>query len=652
MISPTSINTLVEVANASLHGRRFEMLPRLEKHFLASGLGKGGFRREKIEAKQGELGRAALPEVSVEGVLDAVPGSRRSPLGALLLRPSARIDLASAKQNFAEAYGQFLLDHRMVDRFALGRAERAAVTAGERLDLVLTKLGLLSEAEVGSTLARYLSLSVVSPTDIPDNAILPDLLHADFVRLNAVMPLATDEQSLTVGVIDPFNDEPIRAISYLTGLQIIPRLFLPSDFEKAFGSLYARDASETQDTSLVANDLDVQRLRDLASEAPTIKLVNEIIADAVEQRASDVHIEPSLDALLVRYRIDGGLRTARQLTAGQRAPVTSRLKIMANLDIAERRLPQDGRIKIAVRGNEIDFRISTIPTAFGESVVMRILDRSRVELDLEKLGFSRPLISALDDLLREPNGIILVTGPTGSGKTTTLYTLLKALNSVDRKLFTVEDPIEYQLARVNQVQVQPAIGLDFPHALRSILRQDPDIIMIGEIRDLETARIAIQASLTGHLVFSTLHTNSAAATMTRLLDMGVESYLLASTVKAVLAQRLVRRLCPNCSAPHVDAAFWTNELRGKVSGHEPVNIRQPNGCAECGHSGFSGRTTIAELLPVTHEIQSLVQSRRSDVEIESAGRRDGMTSMYEDGTEKVWRGETTIEEVLRATRVA
>jgi general secretion pathway protein E len=304
-----------------------------------------------------------------------------------------------------------------------------------------------------------------------------------------------------------------------------------------------------------------------------------------------------------------------------------------------------------VRGTDIDFRISTIPTAFGESVVMRILDRSRVELDLAKLGFSPTVISALDALLHEPNGIVLVTGPTGSGKTTTLYTLLKALNSDDRKLFTVEDPIEYQLTRVNQVQVQPAIGLDFPHALRSILRQDPDIIMIGEIRDLETARIAIQASLTGHLVFSTLHTNSAAATMTRLLDMGVESYLLASTVKAVLAQRLVRRLCPSCSVPHGSAEFWKVELASKTRDRETANIRQPTGCAECHHSGFSGRTTIAELLPITQSIQALVQSRRSDIEIDQAGRNGGMTSMYEDGVDKVWRGETTMEEVLRATRV-
>src|SRR5262245_22832981 len=324
------------------------------------------------------------------------------------------------------------------------------------------------------------------------------------------------------------------------------------------------------------------------------------------------------------------------------------------LDIAERRLPQDGRIKIAVRGIDIDLRISTVPTAFGESVVMRILDRSRVDLDLVKLGFDAAHIDGLHELMRQPNGIVLVTGPTGSGKTTTLYTALKGLNSADRKLFTVEDPIEYQLAGINQVQVQPAIGLDFPHALRSILRQDPDIIMICEIRDLETAQIAIQSSLTGHLVFSTLHTNSAAATITRLVDMGIENYLLASTVKGVLAQRLVRRLCRHCAEPHNNAEFWAEEIARKATASEiggAPTIRRARGCVECGHSGFSGRTTIAELLLIDAGIHRMILGSSSDAEIESAARSGGMSTMYESGIAKVWRGETTIEEVLQATRM-
>jgi general secretion pathway protein E len=563
----------------------------------------------------------------------------------------APTDASLARENFAESFARFLLEEDLLDRFTVDRASRAAQTTGERLDLVLTRLGLLGEAELGTALSRFLAIPLADAASIPMGPLLPDLISADFVRINGTMPLIQQGNLLTVGVTDPLDQEPLRALAYLTGSRVAPRLFLPSDFEKAFTSLYAIAETERPDPAAAANDLDIQRLRDMASEAPTIKLVSEIIADAVEQRASDIHIEPNADTLLVRYRIDGSLRTARHLSLGQRAPVTSRIKIMASLDIAERRMPQDGRIKIAVRGADIDFRVSTIPTAFGESVVMRILDRSRVELDLTKLGFSPLVISALGALLAEPNGIILVTGPTGSGKTTTLYTLLKALNGADRKLFTVEDPIEYQLAGINQVQVQPAIGLDFPHALRSILRQDPDIIMIGEIRDLETARIAIQASLTGHLVFSTLHTNSAAATMTRLLDMGVESFLLASTVKAVQAQRLVRRLCRHCSIPRADGGFWSEQLAGKMKAAEPPDIRQPAGCPECGHTGYSGRTTIAELLPVTQDIQALVQAGRSDAEIESAARSGGMTSMYEDGVGKVWRGETAIEEVLRATRV-
>jgi general secretion pathway protein E len=296
-----------------------------------------------------------------------------------------------------------------------------------------------------------------------------------------------------------------------------------------------------------------------------------------------------------------------------------------------------------------------VPTAFGESVVLRILDRSRVDLDFVKLGFDAAHIAALQRLMAEPNGIVLVTGPTGSGKTTTLYTALKALNSSDRKLFTVEDPIEYQLAGINQIQVQPAIGLDFPHALRAILRQDPDIIMIGEIRDLETARIAVQASLTGHLVFSTLHTNSAAAAITRLVDIGVENYLLASTVKGVLAQRLVRRLCRRCSRPHDNADYWAREVAQSLEHAEqlgPPAIRQARGCADCGQSGFSGRTTIGELLLVDGDIQRLVASTAADAELERVARAAGMRSMYEIGAAKVWTGETSVEEVLRATRVS
>jgi general secretion pathway protein E len=558
---------------------------------------------------------------------------------------------------FPESFGAFLIGQDIIDQSTLERALRAARTTGERFDHVLTKLGLVAEADLTTALSRYLSVPLATVEEMPPESLMSDTIEAAFVRRNRVIPLAVSDERLTVGVVDPFNDEPMLALAYLTGRPLTACLFTPVEFEKAFETLYLNGSADLDGTMVGSGDaseVDVQRLRDIASEAPTIRLVNRMIAQAVEAEASDIHVEPTVDAVLVRYRIDGMLRTAQTLASSLRAAVTSRIKIMAKLDIAERRLPQDGRIKIAVRGVDIDLRVSTIPTAFGEGVVMRILDRSRVELDFEKLGFNAAHIAAFYELMDEPNGIILVTGPTGSGKTTTLYTILKALNRPDRKIFTVEDPIEYQLAGINQVQVQPAIGLTFPHALRSILRQDPDIIMIGEIRDLETARIAIQASLTGHLVLSTLHTNNAAATITRLIDMGMESYLLASTVKGIIAQRLVRRLCLNCAAPHKDATWWSGEFCRDVRGVAELgspNIRNARGCTVCDGSGFSGRSTIAEILRVDADIRRLMLSAVSDAEIDATARQSGMINMYENGVAKVWRGETTIDDVLRATRM-
>ena len=558
---------------------------------------------------------------------------------------------------FEDGFARFLIEERIIDQIVLDRAVSAARRTGERLDRVLTKLGLLSETNLAIALSKHLSLALARPTDVPLERILPDVVEVDFVRRNRVFPLALDGGRLCVGVTDPLNPEPVHALAYLTNLAIDVRIFTPADFEKAFDALYAvqaNDAGRGSSGGHEASELDVQRLRDIASEAPVIRLVNQIIANAVEAHASDIHVEPDVDQVLVRYRIDGMLRTAQTLTPALRAAVTSRIKIMSKLDIAERRMPQDGRIKIAVRGVDIDFRVSTIPTAFGESVVLRILDRSRVELDFAKLGFAADHVAALQGLLSEPNGIILVTGPTGSGKTTTLYTALKSLNSSERKIFSVEDPIEYQLAGINQVQVQAEIGLDFPHALRAILRQDPDIIMIGEIRDLETARIAIQSSLTGHLVLSTLHTNSAAAAITRLIDIGVENYLLASTVKGIVAQRLVRKLCRHCAAPHDRAAHWVTELVRAVPdirAHGIPNIREARGCSQCGGVGFTGRSTIAEILLVDDTLHQLILSNASDGQINQAARERGMVSMYEMGVVKVWQGVTTIEEVLRATRM-
>lgn len=558
---------------------------------------------------------------------------------------------------FEDEFGSYLVEETIADQIVVDRARNAARKTGDRFDRVLTKLGLISEADLTAALSKYFSVPMLSSADVPQGPIASDIIDAEFVRHNNILPLAVDDNALTVGVTDLFNTEPILALAYLTHLSIELRILTPAEFERAFNTLYMtspNDIGQAMPNRLEASELDVQRLRDMASEAPVILLVNQLIANAVESRASDIHIEPNIDQLLVRYRIDGMLRTVQTLDPSLRAAITSRIKIISKLDIAERRMPQDGRIKIVVRGVDVDFRVSTIPTMFGESVVMRVLDRTRIELDFVKLGFSADHITALNRLMLEPNGIILVTGPTGSGKTTTLYTALKTLNRVERKIFSVEDPIEYQLAGINQVQVQAEIGLDFPHALRAILRQDPDIIMIGEIRDPETARIAIQASLTGHLVLSTLHTNSAAASITRLIDIGLENYLLASTLKGVLAQRLVRKLCPHCACEHESAAYWAGELARTVPGIEAVgspNIRMARGCIECSHAGYSGRSTIAEILLLNEDIHRLVLSNASDDRIHAAARQGGMTNLYEMGAAKIWRGETTVEEILRVTRV-
>ncbi|CCE00695.1 GspE/PulE family protein [Bradyrhizobium sp. STM 3809] len=583
-----------------------------------------------------------------------MPAAGRAPTAIAGVQPSMfDIDRGELLQGF----GDFLLAANILDRMSLDRARRAAQTTGDRLDNVLTKLGLVSEAGLVTALSTYLTLDPVRMAELPIEPVLPELVEAAFVRNNRVLPLGRSEGRLAVGVTDPFNHDPVRALAFLTGLPVDMRLFTAADFDKACSVLYPSNASQDESRpggGTEANEADVQRLRDLASEAPIIRLVNQVIAHAVEARASDIHIEPNVDQVLVRYRIDGVLRTVQVLAADLRAAITSRVKIMSKLDIAERRLPQDGRIKIAVRGIDIDFRVSTIPTAFGESVVLRVLDRNRVSLDFAELGFSEEHIATLQTLLQQPNGIILVTGPTGSGKTTTLYTALKALNNAERKIFTVEDPIEYQMPGINQVQVQSDIGLTFPHALRAMLRQDPDIIMIGEIRDLETARIAIQASLTGHLVLSTLHTNNAASAITRLIDIGVENYLLASTLKGVIAQRLVRKLCAACASRHPQATYWAESFEQSAPGlraHGAPDIRQPQSCEACGHTGFSGRSTIAEMLVVDEDCQSLVLAKATDTAIERAARARGMQSMYDMGVRKVWRGETTIDEVLRATRM-
>jgi general secretion pathway protein E len=585
-----------------------------------------------------------------------------------LLRPAPRgdrsIGVPPKDPAFAQAFADLLVGEGLADVAAISRARRAAEAASDRLDFVLVKLGLISESDLCIAYAAYCNLPLIGPGDVPAKPVLADRLKLSFLKTNRVLPISLDDNSLLIATADPFVDEVAKAISYLLDVQVRLAVITPAEIERAFRTIYQDAGRETRTdeeevAALVSGDgseFDIERLRDIANEAPVIRLVNQMIARAVERGASDIHIEPGRDAVAVRYRIDGFLQQERLIPATLRAALTTRIKIMAKLDIAERRLPHDGRIKTAVRGVEIDIRVSTLPTVFGESIVMRILDRTRVELDFTKLGLDEATQAGLHRLMSLPNGIVLVTGPTGSGKTTTLYTALKHLNRPELKLFTVEDPIEYQLSGINQIQVQPQIGLDFPAALRSILRQDPDVIMIGEIRDLETARIAIQAALTGHLVFSTLHTNSAVSAITRLIDIGLERYLLVSTVSGVMAQRLVRKLCRVCSRPHSEG----NRMHGKLKMALPEGVeidlsrnRERVGCEVCGGTGYSGRTTISELLVIDDRIREAIGRRSQDQRaIEQLARAAGFRTLYEDGLVKVGAGETTLEEVLRVTRAS
>jgi len=474
------------------------------------------------------------------------------------------------------------------------------------------------------------------------------------MRHYGVVPLSLDSSRIILAVSSPVSGDALRAIDYFYASQLEPFIATPADIHDLIERLYGQGRTamgalvETLDDPGVVTE-DIEHLKDLASEAPVIRLVNLILQRAVEQRASDIHVEPFESQLKVRYRIDGVLHEAEAPPSSSAAAVISRLKIMARLDIAERRLPQDGRIMLRIQGKALDLRVSTVPTSFGESVVMRLLDRQTVSFDFASLGMDGSRLDGFLDLLESPHGILLVTGPTGSGKTTTLYTALSQLNTAERKIITVEDPVEYQLEGINQIQVKPLIGLDFAGALRSIVRQDPDVIMIGEMRDLETCRIAIQSSLTGHLVLSTLHTNSAAASITRLLDMGVESYLIASTVKGILAQRLVRRLDPETriafdAPPELIAEHGLD----RFTEQRPIKLYRPDTAAVGG--GYHGRSAITELLTMSEELRGLLMRQADAATLEQAARRGGLRTLYEDGLRQAVEGITSLEEVLRVTR--
>lgn len=530
---------------------------------------------------------------------------------------------------------------------------------GVSLEERLIHFGLLTEEGYRSALEQFFGVPFATQDDFPREPVLVNTFSIQFMKESKFIPARLNDNELTVIMSNPLDFYAIDAIRLASKRDVRVLLGKEADILEALERFYGTGGTsmekiieDIEGTPEYApeDEENVDHLRDMASEGPVIRLVNLIITRAIEMRASDIHFEPFEDRFRVRYRIDGVLHDVESPPKRLQAAIVSRVKIMAKLNIAERRLPQDGRIMLRVKGKEIDFRVSSVPTIYGESTVLRILDKSSIVLDIEKLGFPEDTLKGFRTLIERPHGIILVTGPTGSGKTTTLYCALEKINSPEKKIITVEDPVEYQLRGINQIQVKPAIGLTFANALRSIVRQDPDVILIGEIRDAETAEIAIHSALTGHLVLSTLHTNDAPSAITRLIDMGMEDYLLSSTIIGILAQRLVRVACPHCQVPAAPDPAILREM--KVDGSKPtgLHIIDVKGCERCSYTGYWGRSGIFEFLEVNDAIQKLILEKKDSHIIKEAARKMGMRTLREDGWMKVQQGVTTIPEVLRVTQ--
>lgn len=561
--------------------------------------------------------------------------------------------------NQSTPYSELLRTLQEKDKLSLSelkKVERVQKTSvAESLPQLLVKLGLCSELDVADAFVATGAFEKVTPEHFPLEMQLPEQVSLRFLKQYHAIGLENTDDTVVVAMMDPEDQFVVNALRLATGKEVVVKVGLLSEIDAALEVQYGQSQAN-KDT--VVDDLDyddigeedLEHLKDLASEAPVIKMVNLIMQRAIETKASDIHIEPFEQSLKVRLRVDGVLQDIDAPPVKSTAAVISRIKIMAKLNIAERRLPQDGRIKVQMLGKELDLRVSSIPTMHGESVVIRLLDKENTVLDFAALGFAGEHLQQFIDVLALPHGIILITGPTGSGKSTTMYAALKQLNTSERKIITVEDPVEYQMEGVNQIQAKPQIGLTFAAALRSIVRQDPDVIMIGEMRDLETASIAVQSALTGHLVLSTLHTNDAAGGVTRLLDMGLEEYLLTSTVNGILAQRLVRRLCPHCKKSFIAPPELIEEVRLRRFVPEgDIVLYKPVGCSHCSGTGYRGRLAIIEFLKMTDPIRKLIMTHAEAGKIEKLAVEEGMQTLYENGLDKVLQGVTTLEEVMRVT---
>ncbi len=541
--------------------------------------------------------------------------------------------------------GEMLIERRLITAEDLERGLELQRERGDKLGKILVDLGFIAGRDLLAALSEQMAVPLVTIDQPPPASPEIDSLSSRFLRQCRAIPIALEGDTLTLAMADPLDFETIAAVRGFCRLRVKTALAGEQEIADAIEKYYGeaeKQGSLDLDADPGAAGEDLEHLRDMASEAPVIRLVNAMIGLAVEKRASDIHIEPFEKEFRVRYRVDGVLFNQEPPPRELKAAIVSRLKLMAKLNIAERRLPQDGRIKLKILGREVDLRVSTLPTLYGESVVMRLLDRSAGDFyDLQRLGFDDHMLARMEHYTTLPHGIFLVTGPTGSGKSTTLYSALKRINIPDKKIITIEDPVEYQMDGINQIHVNPAIGLTFASGLRHIVRQDPDVIMVGEIRDRETADVAIRAALTGHFVYSTLHTNDAPSAISRLTDMGVENYLITSSLVGVLAQRLVRIICQHCKTP-----------AGKVMSPEGnlIEAWRGAGCAQCNGSGYTGRMGIFEMMELDDEMRSLIMANEDASRITGAARRRGMRSLREDGWAKVTAGTTTPEEVTRVTQ--
>ena len=553
---------------------------------------------------------------------------------------------------------RILLRNNKLTEKTLGEIKANQLQVGRYLGKTLVDHGYIHADVLLETLSKELSLPFISLEEYPKTQLPIKELNISeaFLKEKTIFPIQIKDDTLTIAVFDPFDLHTIENLKISLGKNIKILLSTEETIVEAIETYYGAGEStmgrmvesiKDDENSFTDTDLDTEHIRDMASEAPVIKLVNHIISKATEMEASDIHLEPFAEDLILRYRIDGILHNFEAPPKKLNSALCTRIKIMAKLDISERRLPQDGRIKLKVHGKDIDMRVSTLPTLYGESVVIRILDRGNLAVELEKMGFPKQELEQFQKLIHKPYGKLLVTGPTGSGKTTTLYGALQNINTPDKKIITIEDPVEYQIRGINQIHVKPQIGLDFASGLRSIVRQDPDVIMVGEIRDAQTADVAIQAALTGHLVFSTVHTNDAAGAITRLLDMGVENYLISSALLGILAQRLVRVICRTCIEPIEVAPALIAEIDNP--GQDSIKAFNGKGCKECNHTGFRGRAGIYELLVVDETVRQLILTKATSQTIRESARKKGMTTLREDGWKKVAKGITTVEEVLRVT---